>query len=299
MDLRQLRYFVTLAEQLHFGNAAEALDIAPSALSMQIQSLERELGVRLLDRTKRSVSLCAAGTLFLDEAKRTLAAAENARRVAMMAGRGQIGALEVGYVASAAYAGIVQRLLARHGEQYPQVSTRLHLLDSPAQIRLLQQRDLDACIVRTHAGHRDETDRILLLRETLVVALPAGHPLAARESLRAADLANERFAAPQFGKEIGFARHLLEIGRVAGFIPNIEFPTKDFITALVHVGAGHGVAVVPQSIGALPLPGLVFRALTDVQDDAALYLVFRQHDASPFVSSLRNVALELGGTRAD
>ncbi|MGU7783150.1 LysR substrate-binding domain-containing protein [Burkholderia sp. PU8-34] len=299
MDLKQLRYFVTLAEQLHFGAAAETLGIAPSALSMQIQALERELGVRLLNRTKRSVSLCAAGMLFLEEAKRTLSAAENARRVAMMAGRGQIGALEIGYVASAAFAGIVQRLLSRHGERYPEVSARLHLLDSPAQIQSLQQRELDACIVRTAAGHPDETDRIRLLSEKLVVALPAGHPLAARQALRAADLAHEKFTAPQFGKDVGFARHLLAIGRVAGFVPNIEYPTRDFITALVHVGAGHGVAVVPASIGGMQLPGVAFRALTDIEDDAALYLVFRRNDSSPFVSSLREIALELGGARVD
>ncbi|CAN0625350.1 protein of unknown function [Burkholderia multivorans] len=108
MDLKQLRSFVTLAEQLHFSNVAETLDIAPSALSMQIGALERELGVRLLNCTKRSVSQGTAGALFLEEAKRTPAAADNAKRVAMMAGRGQIGALEIGYVASAAYAGIVQ-----------------------------------------------------------------------------------------------------------------------------------------------------------------------------------------------
>ncbi len=297
MDLKQLRYFVTLAEQLHFGNAAEMLDIAPSALSMQIQALERELGVRLLARTKRSVSLCAAGVLFLDEARHTLAAAENARRVATMAGRGQMGALEVGYVISAACAGVVQQLLLKHGERYPQVRTTLHSLESPAQIRWLQQRELDACVVRTAAGHRDEVDRILLLREKLVVALPERHRLAANSEVRSSELAHEVFTAPQFEKDIGFARHLLAIGRDAGFTPNIEFHTKDFLTALVHVASGHGVAVIPKSISSIQLPGLLFRELTDVQDDSELYLVLRRNDSSPIVTSLRDIALELGGQK--
>jgi DNA-binding transcriptional LysR family regulator len=297
MDLRQLRYFVTLAEQLHFGNAADMLDIAPSALSMQIQSLEKELGVKLLVRTKRSVSLCAAGVLFLEEARRTLAAAENARRVAMMAGRGQIGALEIGYVISAACAGVVQRLLSLHREAYPQVHIRLHSLESPAQIRWLQQRELDACVVRTASGPHDEVDRIRLLKEKLVVALPENHRLAGKEAIVASELANEAFTAPQFEKDVGFARHLLAIGREAGFTPNIEFHTKDFLTALVHVASGHGVAVVPESISNIRLPGLLFRKLGDVHDESELYLVLRRNDSSPFVASLRAIAIEMAGSQ--
>lgn len=297
MDLKQLRYFVTLAEHLHFGAAAEILDIAPSALSMQIQSLERELGVRLLVRTKRSVSLCTAGALFLEEARHTLAAAENARRVAMMAGRGQIGRLEVGYVISAACAGVVQQLLSQHAERYPQVRTTLRTLESPAQIQALQQRELDACIVRTAAGHHDEFDRIMLLRERLVVALPERHVLADKNVVRATELAKETFTAPQFSKDTGFARHLLAIGRDAGFTPNIEFHTKDFITALVHVASGHGIAVVPESISSIQLPRLVFRPLAEVADESELYLVLRRNDSSPFVASLREIALELACQR--
>lgn len=299
MDLKQLRYFVTLAEQLHFANAAELLDIAPSALSMQIQALERELGVRLLTRTKRSVSLCAAGRLFLDEARNTLLAAENARRIAMMAGRGQVGALEVGYVISAVCAGVVQQLLLRHGTVCPQVRTTLHSLDSPAQIESLRLRKLDACIVRTAAGRRDEVDRIQLLQERLVVALPEGHALAGKTSAQATDLATETFIAPQFGKDIGFAGHLLSIGQNAGFTPNIGFHTKDFLTALVHVASGHGVAVVPESISNLSLPGLVFRQLTDVENHSELFLVLRRNDTSPIVSSLRDIALKIGGVKLE
>jgi DNA-binding transcriptional LysR family regulator len=295
MDLKQLRYFVTLADQLHFSKAAELLDIAPSALSMQIQSLERELGVRLLVRTKRSVSLCAAGALFLEEARRTLSAAENARAVAMMAGRGQIGALEIGYVISAACAGVVQNILSRHNQQYPRVRIRLHSLDSPEQLRWLMQRDLDACIVRTTVGHREDVERIPLLREKLVVALPREHRLSAKGELQASELANEVFTAPYFENDIGFAQHLITIGFNAGFTPNIEFHTKDFLTAMVHVASGHGVAIVPESISNLRLPGLVFRHLTDSQDESELHLVLRRNDSSPFVICLRQIALDVAG----
>lgn len=292
MDLKQLRYFVMLAEQLHFGNAAEMLNIAPSALSMQIQSLERDLGVRLFARTKRSVSLCAAGVLFFEEARNTLAAAEKARSVAVLAGRGEMGALEVGYVISAAFAGAVQQLLMRHAARYPQVRTTLHSLESPTQIQKLQNRELDACIVRTSAGHRDEVVQIPLLREKLVIALPEKHRLHANDVVHASELAHEVFVAPQFDKDIGFARHLHAIGKTAGFSPKIEFHTKDFITALVHVASGHGVAVVPKSISNIQLPGMRFKELIDVQDYSELYLVLRRNDSSPLITSLRDIALE-------
>lgn len=295
MDLKQLRYFVTVAEQLHFSNAAALLDIAPSALSMQIQALERELGVRLINRTKRSVALSAAGKMFLDEARKTLLAADHARHVAIMAGRGQVGALELGYVISAAGAGIVQRMLLIHAKKTPQVRIRLHSMESPMQLELLLQRKLDAGIVRTTAGYQDEVQTIRLLKERMFVALPVGHHFAESESIPIGDLIGESFIAPQFEKDIGFARHLFEIGRAAGFVPSIEFQTKDFLTALVHVASGHGVALVPESISCIKLPGLLFRELREVQHYPALFLVLRRHDTSPLVESLRSVALELGG----
>ena len=117
MELRQLTYFVTLADQLHFARAAELLDLAPSALTMQLQALERSLGVRLVNRTKRSVALTEAGVQFLGEARATLAQAERARTTARRAGRGELGTIKMAYVFSAACAGVVQRLL-RAGERF-------------------------------------------------------------------------------------------------------------------------------------------------------------------------------------
>ena len=121
MELRQLASFVTLAEQLHFARAAEILDLAPSALTMQLQALERSLGVRLVNRTKRSVALTQPGEQFLAEARATLAQAERTKTIARRAGRGELGNVKMAYVFSAACAGVVQRLLAAYHRGFPQV----------------------------------------------------------------------------------------------------------------------------------------------------------------------------------
>jgi len=290
VDLKQLRYFVCLAENLHFSKAAEFLEIAPSALSMQLQALEKELQVRLVARTKRSVALTTAGQLFLEQALKTLACAEQAKRVATLAGRGEMGSIEIGYVFSSVCSGIVQSLLSGYRGRYPNVSATLHALESPLQIELLQDGKLDACVVRTVAGYSDDFERILVYREPMVVAMSIHHRLAGKVAVRAVDLATEAFVVPQFERDLGFAKHLLAIGEHAGYIPNVATRTKDFITALAHVASGHGIAVIPRSVSAIALPGLVFRDFVEVKEISELFVVVRKNDMSPFVKGLTEIA---------
>jgi DNA-binding transcriptional LysR family regulator len=290
MELRQLTYFVTLAEHLHFGKAAEALDLSPSALSMQLQSLEKTLGVRLVHRTKRSVSLTSAGVIFLGEARATLAKAAQAALAAQRAGRGEIGSLRVGYVISAACAGIVQRLLGTYHSAFPEMTVWLSEVESPEQIRLLSEGTLDACIVRTVTASPEAFDTIQLACERLAIALPMKHALARKPRLIARDLMQQPFIVPQFQREIGFARHVLAIGSRAGFTPEVAVQTRDFLTALTLVGAGFGVAAVPRSIQMLKLPNVVYRDLDDVAEESALSIVFRRADPSPPVVRLRKIA---------
>ncbi|MFM9913891.1 MAG: LysR substrate-binding domain-containing protein [Methylophilaceae bacterium] len=290
MELRTLRYFVKLAEHLHFSLAAEALDIAPSALSMQLQGLEKELGVKLVARTKRSVSLTGAGELFLVEAKATLQQAEQSMLIAKRAGRGEIGKLEVGFVMSAACSGIVQKLLSAYRLQYPYVQVNLQALESPLQIQLLEQGKLDACIVRNLYGNPDLFEHVTLLNEPIVAALSNTHPLARKANLKAIDLAQEAFIAPQFERDFGFNQHILAIGEKAGFTPRFNQRTKDFITTLTLVASGFGVAAVPQSVSALPIPGIAFRPFSDVTERSELMMLFRRHDTAPTIAHLRALA---------
>ncbi|MBB5189408.1 DNA-binding transcriptional LysR family regulator [Silvimonas terrae] len=293
MELRQLRYFVTLAEHLHFARAAEALDLAPSALSMQLQTLERQLGVRLVARTKRSVALTAAGQLFLAEARNTLEQASRTEQIARRAGRGEVGTLQMGYVISAACAGVVQGILSAYRKQFPDVRITLQELESPLQIQLLYQGKLDACIVRTVAGDPDLFDRVELLQDHLMIALPHDHLLACSPAVQARDLINETFITPQFQREFGFARHLLTIGQQAGFTPHVGLHTRDFMTALTLVASGFGVAAVPASLAHLQIPGVVYLPLADAHETSALTMVFRRNEHSPLVMHLRRIAQAL------
>lgn len=290
MEIRTLKYFVKLAEHLHFSRASEALDIAPSALSMQLQSLEKELGVKLVARTKRSVSLTSAGELFLVEAKATLYQAEQAMLIAKRAGRGEIGKLEVGFVISAACSGILQKILSGYRLQYPGVQVNLQSLESPLQIQLLEKGKLDACIVRNLYGDSSLFDHVMLLNEPIVAALPSTHHLASKPILEAIDLALEAFIAPQFERDFGFNQHILAIGKKAGFTPRFNQRTKDFMTTLALVTSGFGVAAVPLSVSALPIPGITFKPFSDVTERSELIMLFRRHDPAPAVMHLRELA---------
>jgi DNA-binding transcriptional LysR family regulator len=290
MELRQLAYFVTLAEQLHFGRAAEILDLAPSALTVQLQALERSLGVRLVNRTKRSVALTTAGAQFLVEARATLAQAERTKTIARRAGRGELGNVKMAYVFSAACAGVVQRLLGAYHRDFPQVTLQLSELESPEQIKLLLSGDLDACLVRTVTGDPDAVDSIPLLSEKIVIALAADHPRARQSEIPARELAKENFISPQFQHENGFSLHLSSIGRQAGFTPEVGIQTRDFLTTLALVGAGLGVAAVPEGLLNLKLPNVIYRPLAGVSETSTLYLVLRRNERSAAITHLYETA---------
>ena len=290
MEFRQLQYFVTLAEHLHFSHAAEALGLAPSALTMQLQRLELELGARLVERTKRRVSLTSAGQLFLVEARATLYQAEQAKIVARRAARGEAGVIRIGYVISAACSGVVQNLLSRYRTAAPSVSVHLRELESPLQVQLLEEGKLDACIVRTVAGDYDKVQRLSLGSETTVIAVPTGHALLSKPDVTLQDLAGERFIVPQFTGEPGFAKHLARIGEQADFTPQIGHQTRDFITALTLVGAGYGIAAVPASIATLSMPGISYLSVCDIAERSELFILFRRHESSPVVNRLRELA---------
>jgi DNA-binding transcriptional LysR family regulator len=291
MELRQLTYFVTLAEQLHFARAAELLDLAPSALSMQLQALERSLGVRLVNRTKRSVALTEAGVQFLVEARATLAQAERAKTTARRAGRGELGTIKMAYVFSAACAGVVQRLLKAYHKNFPEITILLNELESPEQIRLLTTGALDACVVRTVTGDPEAVESLPMLTEEIWLALAPSHALATEPIIHASKLAPEAFIAPQFQHEAGFGRHLVSIGQQAGFAPEVTLRTRDFLTTLALVGAGLGVAAVPQCFTNLRLPNVIYRKLAGVSESSTLSLVFRRGERSPALTQLRRIAL--------
>src|SRR5690242_5616798 len=153
MELRHLRYFVAVAEELHFAHAAERLHISPPSLTQQIQSLERELGARLFVRTKRDVKLTDAGARFLDEARATLQQAERAELVARRAGRGEVGRVEISFVSSAACTGLLTVALPSYRQSFPLVELAIRKLESPRQLEQLTEGRLDVGFLRPPARY--------------------------------------------------------------------------------------------------------------------------------------------------
>jgi DNA-binding transcriptional LysR family regulator len=284
MELRHLRYFLTVAEELHFGRAAERLFICQPPLSQQIQQLERELGVRLFFRTNRRVQLTPAGTAFREHAQRILEQTSEAARAAQRADRGETGRLIVGFAGSAAYTGLPQSI-QRFRRNYPDVELSLRELRTPQQVEALLGDRLDVGVVRSaDLGHERLCQRVLL-RESWVIALPKKHPLARRVKLPLASLANEDFVL--YPQEVGpgMYNQVVSLCQRAGFTPRPAQQATQITTIISLVAAGLGVALAPASVQSMRWPGVVYRSLADAAPRIALTLAWRRDLQSPVVEA--------------
>lgn len=248
MELKHLRAFVLLAQELHFGRAAAQLSIVQPALSMQIKLLESGLGVRLLDRNRHSVALTEAGRVFLPEAQATLHQATRAADAARASSRGEIGRVRLGFVSSVLPQWLPELIRAVH-QRYPRLELELKDMPGPDQAIALKNGLLDFGLMRLPAAHPGIQTRAVL-HESFCVALPVDHPLAAQASIQPADLRDvpvfilARRYAPGFYDE--FIQAL-------GIPLQIASELGEFTTMLALVCAGLGVGVLPvQATRALP-----------------------------------------------
>ena len=282
MELRHLRYFVAVAEELHFARAAERLGIAASTLTVQIQEIERALDARLLQRTKRSVSLTAAGELFLEQARASLAQFERALGVGRRAGRGELGRVELGYVGSAAFAGILQRHMMRFRATWPEVLVQTREVRMGLLPELVADGQVDIGFLRLPMALPDGLSAQLLQRDRFCLALPDDHRLAGAASpIEPGELAQERFVVPE--QELGTR----ELGRRGGFTPHVVATPGNLLAVLTEVSMRVGVAVVPDVVSAtVLLPGVVFQPLAGEPITSDLAAVFRRNERSPVVKNL-------------
>jgi DNA-binding transcriptional LysR family regulator len=264
MELRQLRYFVAVAEELHFRRAAARLHMAQPPLSQQIQKLERELGVELFRRTNRRVELTDAGKVLLREARQTLMHAERSAEAVRYAAKGEIGWLRIGFVGSVSYE-LLPYLLQEYRRRYPAVQLKLRQLTTEEQLEALETGEIDVGISRELEAEGELAAR-LLLRERLVVALPAAHALAGREELALSELAEDPFIVLPRPEVPRLYDHIIHLCRAAGFTPRIAQEALQFPTILGLVSAGLGVAVVPAMVKAFRKAGVDYVALSE--DDA-------------------------------
>jgi len=278
VELRHLRYFVAVAEELHFGRAAVRLRMAQPPLSQQIQSLERELGVSLLHRTTRRVSLTAAGGAFLVQARRVLEQTERAVHTAQRASRGEIGHLAIGFVPSADL-DILPRALRLWRARFPDADVELHALLSGQQVEALRHGQIQLGILRLPIDDRSLVVKSIQ-REPLVAALPVRHPLARRARIRIADLKGD--AMILFPRRTAPAHYdwLLGTCRRAGFTPRILHETESLQTNVGLIAAGLGVSLLPASIRNLRRAGVVYRKLMPPVPHVEMAVAYVREDAS-------------------
>ncbi|MGD9759102.1 MAG: LysR family transcriptional regulator, partial [Comamonas sp.] len=233
LSYRQLEHFVTVAQELHFSRAADKLGVAQSAVSVQVQQLEQQLGVRLLQRNKRKpITLTDAGELLYDEAVAVLRHMERAQQIGQLAAQGMSGHVKLGYISSSVTSGVLARMLTQFRPGHEQVHMQVLAMETPRQLQALQQGEIDAGLLRPRRRYPEGVKAVIVHSEPFMVALAENHPLARHESISVADLRGQTFIAPQFINESeGFAEVLARLAETAGFSAREAYRVNDFVTA--------------------------------------------------------------------
>lgn len=319
MELRQIRYFTVLADELSFTRAARKLHVSQPPLSFQIASLEAELGARLFDRTSRSVALSEAGKAFLPHAQAVLARLDEGRSHVARVASGLQGRVQVG-LAGSHFLGPFPRFIHQFRQQRPDVEVVLHEMKPSDHLQALREGRLDLSVSRNplNDGPADpQISATLLWRDPVVVALPPGHRLAARARLRLADLRDEDFVFLRLDSS-PFAARLYDACVQTGFAPRITQQVVEIPAVLNLVAAGLGVAIVPASLARLRTPPVQTCTLvrTPSSDTAArgeenrrsdhqgqglngdVYVLGRTEDAAPAVAAFKRLLLDWAGTLA-
>ncbi|MET0238819.1 MAG: LysR substrate-binding domain-containing protein [Sphingobium sp.] len=292
MDLRHLRYFLYVAEELHFSRAAQRLGISQPPLSQQVRALEEELGVRLFDRTSRRVRLTDAGRLFEPEARRTLAQAERAMQVALRAQRGDVGQLALGFTTSAPFVPCIAGALYRYRQLYPDVAMTLNELGRDQQIAALANGQLDIGVLRDFPAPALPDGMVAhrLLTEDMVLALRDDHRLAiAAANPSIADLAEEPMVLYGAPTGTGFNEHFMILCEQEGFAPRIAHAAQSLATLLGLVSAGFGPTIVPRSMARLHVDNIVNRTF-DRPFASSLWLIHNA-DLSTTGAAFRDTVL--------
>lgn len=291
MELRHLRYFVAVAEELHFGRAAARLGIAQPPLSQQVRQLEGELDVELFSRAGRRVELTAAGRVYLAEAREILQRVARAGLAARRAARGETGTLAVGVVPSATY-GLMPRVFRTFRERNPDVALSVAVMVTGSQVEAIRAGGLQLGFARPPFG--DETlVAETVYEEPVTLVLPTGHPLAGRRALRLAALAAEPFVLFPRDLRPGWYDFVLGVCRGAGFQPVIAEEAPELATAMALVAAGIGVTLVPASVKDLRRSGVEYRDLAAPAPRTRLVALRRAGEPAPVVARFLEVVREV------
>lgn len=291
MDLRQLRQFVAVAEELSFRGAALRLHVSQPPLSVAVQRLEASLGVTLMERSRHGVRLTAAGAAFLREAQRTLRQVEVAADVARRAAAGKFGTLSLSFVPSAGLE-VVPRLLRKFHSNYPDVKLVLRSATTSRQMEALVNGTTDLAVVVPPLYDAQDFQLETCATQDLVLAVPQYHPLAGRKQVQLASLAAESFIGFTFEEGPGFESVVLAACRESGFIPNFVEMAAQMQTILALVDSGLGVALVPQAMRAVRLEHVAYLQVRRgrVPLRYALQLAYRPSNSNPALHAFMAMA---------
>lgn len=285
LELRHLRCILAVAKHLHFARAAEELGIAPPSLTKQIQDAERLLKLRLFNRTRRSVSLTPAGEAYIPEAGAALARLDQALELGQLVERGQLGRIQIGYVASAAFADVMRKTVTAFRQLHPRIEVDLTEAPMDEIPERLVNRQLDVAYVRPPMPYPEALQAIRVYQDQFVVALPQDSELAARTAVAPQQLRDARFAVPE--QESG----TLEVARRGHFTPQIGPRPGPLVAVLASVSLGNTVAIVPGTLcDCVTLPGVVYRPLTGKPIASEIALLYRRHERSRAVSAFLKYA---------
>lgn len=290
LELRHLRSFVAVAEELHFGRAAVRLHMAQPPLSQQIRKLEGVVGCALFVRTSRSVRLTPAGEAFLERARRTLRNVEDDVREARSIGLGETGLLNVGFVGSAIFT-TLPAVLRRHLDAYPGVQLQLHESYTSRVVEGLLDGALDAGIVRD-PDPVDGLEAAELFDEPFVAVLPAAHPCAGDAAMSVAALEGAPFVYPPRGAGARAFEKPLALCEEHGFRPRVAHEASHWLTILRLVGAGLGVSLAPACVRAIAAPDVACVPLVEGRVRSEVALLHRTGETRPMVHAFAAIALD-------
>jgi DNA-binding transcriptional LysR family regulator len=281
IETRLFRYFAVLAEEQHFSHAAHRLNITPPTLTHQIKKLERLVGARLVERKGNThVALTQAGLRFFERAQHVLRQVEEAKIVAQQAQRGEVGRIDIGFMATAVCSGVLQKSLADFRRANPAIEINMRKLVPMDQLKAIMRKDLDAGFTRSAHKYPVGLEGFDVHRQPMVLALPAKHPLARRKTVSPAALKDELFVNSSPELDGGLWGH--SDAGAGQFTPRVVKRDDDFMTVLTYVSMGYGIGVIPQTMTRMNIPNVVFREIAaNAAPKSAIAFVYRRNDTSP------------------
>ncbi|MBS0421123.1 MAG: LysR family transcriptional regulator [Proteobacteria bacterium] len=280
MELRHLRYFLAVAEELNFTRAARRLNMAQPPLTQQIKALEAEMGVTLFDRTGYRVELTDAGRSFMPQVMRILGDVRNAVAIAQRAAAGEVGQVRVGFTESASFNPLVTAAFRNFRVGYPEVEMSLEESPSTVLANALRDGRIDAAFLRPPLRSDEGVTLHLIDEEEMVVAVPSSHTLAQRTDLEIRDLAEETFVLYPRAERPGLADTVIAACEKAGFAPKVKQYTPQLSSTINLVAASLGISIVPQSMRGLQPEAVTYKRLRGLKLTALLGIAHRTGEAS-------------------